>query len=1228
MFAGSSIFAYLYNFECDAMIREILKNRILVIDGAMGTMIQSYNLGEEDYRGSIFSHQPKQLKGNNDLLSLTQPDIIREIHGKYLRAGADIIETNTFNANAISQLDYGTERHCYDINKASAELAKSACMEYSSTDKPRFVAGAIGPTNQTASMSPNVEDPGYRRFYFDDFVKAYSEQASGLIDGGADLLLIETVFDTLNCKAAIYAIAEIYEKRGIRLPVMISGTIVDQSGRTLSGQTTEAFWISVSHAPELLSIGLNCSLGSPQMRPHLKELSKHASCLTSVYPNAGLPNEFGEYDETPEFMAEEAKKYAEDSLANIIGGCCGTTPDHISAIAEAVKNIHPRVPASKPKNLMLSGLEALNFREDMNFVNIGERTNVAGSAKFRKLIQNNDYQSAMDVARQQVENGAQIIDVNTDDAMIDSKEATAKFMNLVATEPDIARVPVMIDSSDFEVIESGLKCLQGKGIVNSISLKEGQQDFLNKAMQIKKYGASVIVMAFDEKGQAVTYERKIEICKRAFYLLTEKAGYEPQNIIFDPNILTIATGIEEHANYAIDYIKAVKWIKENLKGSLTSGGISNISFSFRGNNVIRKAMHSVFLYHAVNSGLDMGIVNAGQLDVYEDIDLKLRNLIEDILFNKRADATERLLDFAKHVKNDKTEQKVKLWRNEDVRKRLEYALIHGIDEFVIEDTEQARSEFSQAMDIIEGPLMNAMDYVGKLFGEGKMFLPQVVKSARVMKKAVGYLIPYIEEELKSAKKKNAGKVLLATVKGDVHDIGKNIVGVVLACNNYEIVDLGVMVPLEKILEEAKNNDVDMIGLSGLITPSLEEMRQVAIEMQRREMNIPLLIGGATTSKIHTAVKLDTEYQGAVIHVLDAGKSVSVANQLQNNATIKEYISNIKIEYKNIRENYLKRKTETKLTSISEARDNKFIIDLENIPHKPKKPGVTVLMDYDIRKISKYINWTEFFLAWEIKGRYPKVFDHPDKGRQARKLYKEANELLDDIVNNKSLKANAIFGLLPAFSSGDDVNIIFEEKQILYPMLRQQVNPSNKYLSLADFIAEKNSGKEDYIGLFALTAGIGAEDLSNKFKNDGDDYRAIMVKIIADRLAEAFAEHLHELIRREYWGYSKDEKLDFEDILSEKYKGIRPAVGYPSLPDHYLNKILFDTLEVNENIGVSLTESYMMKPAASVSGLIFANAEAKYFPVGKIDTTQLKDYAGRLNQSVDKVSKRLSQNIID
>ncbi|WP_337867111.1 methionine synthase [Ignavibacterium sp.] len=1400
--------------------RKILSERILVLDGAMGTMIQRHRLTEEQYRGERFKNHPYDLKGNNDILCITQPEIIKGIHRSYFDAGADIVETNTFNGTPISQADYHTQEFVYEINYESARIAKEVSEEFNKLqkDKPRFVAGALGPTNKTLSISPNVNDPGYRAVTFDEMVDAYYQQTKGLVEGGVDILLIETIFDTLNAKAAIVAIQNYLEEHNIDIPLMISGTIVDMSGRTLSGQTVEAFYISISHAKNLVSVGLNCALGAKQMRPFVEDLSNISDKFISVYPNAGLPNEMGGYDETPNSMASVLEDFLASGFVNIVGGCCGTTPDHIKAIAERVKHHKPRIPKQQEPYLRLSGLEPVVLRPDSNFMNIGERTNVAGSKKFARLIKEEKYDEALSVARDQVEGGAQVLDVNMDEGMLDSEKAMAKFLNLLEAEPDIAKLPIMIDSSKWSVIEAGLKCLQGKGIVNSISLKEGEEVFKQHAKKVLSYGAAVIVMAFDEKGQADTFERRIEICKRAYDILTKEVGFPPQDIIFDPNILAIATGMSEHNNYAVDFIEATKWIKQNLPLAKVSGGVSNLSFSFRGNDVVREAMHSAFLYHAIKAGLDMGIVNAGQLVVYEEIPKDLLELVEDVILNRRPDATERLIEFAEQIKKqEKTqvdEKKVE-WRNLSVEERLKHALIKGITDFIDVDIEEALKKYSNPLDIIEGPLMAGMNVVGDLFGAGKMFLPQVVKSARVMKKAVAILEPKIKahpptpsfkdeslipspspkekgveassstllqgrresdkydwmtadpkvyELLKEFVKQNRsnlttaeekmweilrdrrlenykfrrqhiigkyiadfvcipkklvieidglihqlpvnkesdeirtqwlesigfrvirftneqvlnntenvlqkilntlkalsfgeglgeasfgeglsktplgtdlggagkpGRILLATVKGDVHDIGKNIVGVVLGCNSYDVIDLGVMVHAEKIIQTAIDEKVDVVGLSGLITPSLDEMVHVGKEMQRRGLKIPLLIGGATTSRIHTAVKIDPNYDGAVIHVLDASRSVPVVSGLlnPNEEERNKHIQSHKDEYKNLREDYLKKKSEKNLVTIEKARENKFKIDWTKTQiKKPNQLGIISLKDYSLSTLRNYIDWTPFFQTWEMKGKYPAIFQDEKVGSEAKKLFDDANKLLDKVISKKLLTANAVFGIFPANAVGDDIEIYSDEsrKGVLAVLhtLRQQMQKTDGQpnIALADFIAPKETRINDYIGAFALTAGIGIEKLVEQFEKNHDDYNSIMIKAIADRLAEAFAEHLHEQVRKKYWGYSPDENFSNEELIKEKFIGIRPAPGYPAQPDHTEKPIIFELLKVWEIAGIKLTESLAMYPAASVSGLYFANPEAKYFNVGKIDKDQVIDYHRRKGMSIEEIERWLS-----
>lgn len=1219
-------------------LKTLLNDRILVLDGAMGTMIQSYKLDETDYKGERFKDVAEDLKGNNDLLSITQPEIIQEIHAAFLEAGSDIIETNTFNSTSISQADYNLQDLAYELNKAASENARKVADQFTqkNPDKPRLVAGAIGPTNKTLSLSPDVEDPGYRAITFDQLKESYSEQIRGLTDGGVDMLLVETIFDTLNAKAAIYAIHKHAEETGQQLPVMISGTIVDQSGRTLSGQTTEAFWISLSHTKNLLSIGLNCSLGSKQMRPYIEELSNHATCFTSLYPNAGLPDEMGEYNETPEFMAGQFSEYAEAGFVNIVGGCCGTTPKHIKAIAEAAKVASPRnIPEPEPY-LRLSGLEPLVVRPETNFVNIGERTNVMGSRAFRRLITEENYEEALSVGRQQVENGAQIVDVNMDEGMLDSEEVMSDFLQLLAAEPDISRVPIMIDSSKWSVLKAGLKTMQGKCVVNSISMKEGEEVFKEQAREILDFGAAVIVMAFDEKGQADNYERRTEICERAYRILTKEVGFKPQDIILDPNILTVATGIAEHNNYAVDFFKATKWIKKNLPQAKVSGGLSNVSFSFRGNNTVREAMHAAFLYHAIKAGMDMAIVNAGQLEVYEEIPDELLELVEDVLLNRRDDATERLVDYAEKVKDDGTavEKKTQEWRNKPVEERIKHAMVKGIVEHIVDDVEEARQKFDQPIEVIEGPMMSGMDVVGDLFGSGKMFLPQVVKSARVMKKGVAHLIPFIEEEKeKNQNSQPKAKVLLATVKGDVHDIGKNIVAVVLRCNNFDVIDLGVMVPAQKILEESRKHNVDIIGLSGLITPSLDEMVHVAKELKREKFTQPLMIGGATTSRMHTAVKIEQQYDQPVVHVLDASRSVSVTGNLVSKTLRDEFVKKKRQEYLKLRDQHESRSRKKNYLSIEDARANKTKIDWnETSVKKPAHIGRQVFEDYPLDELRTYIDWGPFFIAWQMKGKFPDVLEDKKYGEEARKLYDDANELLDHIIKQKLIKANAIIGIYPANAVGDDIEVYTDEnrKEVLttFHTLRQQSQKRkgqpNK--ALADFVATKESGIADYIGGFAVTTGIGVPELVKEFEDDHDDYNAILTKALADRLAEAMAELMHEKIRKQYWGYAPDEGFSNNDLIREKYTGIRPAPGYPAQPDHTEKPILFDLMNVQEATGIELTENLAMMPAASVSGLYFTHPKSDYFNVGEISKDQVEDYAKRKGMSVEEVERWLGSNL--
>jgi len=1216
------------NFE---ILSKLLSERILLLDGSMGVFIQRYKLSEEQFRGNRFKDHPADLKGNNDILVLTQPEIIKGIHRSYLEAGADIIETNTFNGTSISQSDYKTENFVYEINFEAAKIAKEVVNEYSKKNKPRFVAGALGPTNKTLSISPDVNDPGFRSITFDKMASSFKEQARGLIDGGADVLLVETMIDTLNAKAALYGIMELCEETGNKIPIMVSGSIIDLSGRTLSGQNTEAFWNSISHTKNLLSVGLNCSLGPKQMRPFISELSRIANIFISLYPNAGLPNEFGGYDESPEAMSKILDEYASEGFLNIVGGCCGTTPEHIKAFAEIAKKYPPRKIPEVKKYLRLSGLEPLTLRPDTNFVNIGERTNVTGSRKFARFIKENKYEEALSVAKEQVENGAQILDINMDEGLINSEEAMTKYLKLLAVEPDIARVPIMLDSSKWSVIEAGLKCLQGKGIVNSISMKEGEEIFKEHARKILRYGAAVVVMAFDEQGQADTLERKISICKRAYKILTGEVGFPPQDIILDPNIFAVATGIEGHNKYALNYIEAVRWIKKNLPYSKVSGGVSNVSFSFRGNDLVREAMHSAFLYHAIEAGMDMGIVNAGQLTVYEEIPKNFLERVEDVLLNRKPDATERLVEFANTLSQEvKSEKQEDEWRKGSVEDRLKHALVKGIVDYIDLDIEEARQKYSKPLDVIEGPLMSAMNVVGDLFGSGKMFLPQVVKSARVMKKAVAYLIPFIEvEKEQSGMTKAKGKILLATVKGDVHDIGKNIVGVVLGCNNYDIIDLGVMVPTDKILSAAVENNADVIGLSGLITPSLDEMVHIAKEMKRMKINLPLLIGGATTSRLHTAVKIAPEFNGTTVHVLDASKSVGVVSSLLNKDIKEIFSKGIKEEYVKLKSEHTRRQTEKDFLTIDQARKNKLKLDWSS--HKIKKPnklGVTVLKNFSLEEIRRYIDWTPFFTTWELKGKYPEIFENSNYGKEAKRIFDDANKLLDKIIQNKFLIANGVCGLFAANSLDDDIEIYTDENRTgifeTLSTIRQETVKSKGIpnLALSDYIAPKETGMNDYIGMFAVTTGIGIEKLVAQFEKEHDDYNSIMTKAIADRLAEAFAELLHEKIRKDFWGYAENEKLSYKDLLNEKYTGIRPAPGYPAQPDHTEKLKIWKLLNAEENTSIKLTESLAMFPAASVCGLYFSHPEAKYFTVGKIGKDQVEDYRKRKGLSLKEAEKWL------
>jgi 5-methyltetrahydrofolate--homocysteine methyltransferase len=1270
------------------------QRRILILDGAMGSMLQRYTLEESDFRGERFAHFAHELKGNNDLLALTQPKIVQAVHQAYLDAGADLIETNSFNATRVSQADYHLEAATYDLNVAAAKLVRELCDRQSdrTPEQPRYCVGVLGPTSRTLSISPDVNNPGFRAISFDELAEAYRESTEGLIDGGAQIIMVETIFDTLNAKAALYAIDQVYARRGYRLPVMISGTITDRSGRTLSGQTAEAFAYSVVHARPF-SIGLNCALGARDLRPYVEDLARSIDALISAHPNAGLPNAFGEYDESPEDMSGTLGEFAESGLINIVGGCCGTTPEHIRAIAAKVAAMTPREPSRPAAHTRLAGLEPLVITPELNFVNVGERTNVTGSAQFKKLIKDDRYDQAVEVARQQVQNGAQIIDVNMDEGLLDSEAAMTRFLNLIAAEPDIARVPLMIDSSKWSVIEAGLKCVQGKAIVNSISLKEGEEAFLSHARKVQEYGAAVVVMAFDEQGQADTVERKVSICKRAYHLLTDKVGMAPEDIIFDPNIFAIATGIDEHNDYAVAFIEACRQIKQQMPGVHISGGVSNVSFAMRGNNPVREAIHSVFLYHAIRAGMDMGIVNAGALAIYDDLPEELRERVEDVVLNRRADATERLLEIASKYAGTRdpgpgTRESAE-WRGWEVEKRLEHALVHGIDEFVEIDTEAARQRADKPLEVIEGPLMAGMNVVGDLFGAGKMFLPQVVKSARVMKKAVAYLIPYIEEEKRRSGDvaKNNGKILLATVKGDVHDIGKNIVGVVLACNNFEVIDLGVMVPTQKILDTARAVGADIIGLSGLITPSLDEMHHVAREMKRQGMSQPLLIGGATTSRAHTALKIEPHYDQPVVWVKDASRAVGVAQNLVSVLERERFVAEIKAEYADVRERHKDRGPGKRLVSLAQARGNHFDGDWASYqPPVPKKLGLTVFDDYPLEELRELIDWTPFFSTWELAGRYPAILDDAVVGAEARKLLVDANAMLDRIIAERWLTARGVIGLWPANSVGEEVEVYggeasglgtrdsegagtrdsglgtrnhvgtsaygrqptpvagasiagdsrsgpsSPESRVSSPgllaslsFLRQQADkpPGRPNLCLADFIAPKSSGKTDYIGAFAVTAGIGIEQHVAAFEAAHDDYSAILLKALADRLAEAFAERMHQRVRREFWGYAPGEELGNDALIDERYRGIRPAPGYPACPDHTEKRVIFDLLDAEANAGIELTESFAMYPASAVSGLYFAHPDSQYFVVGRISKEQVEDYAHRRGQSLHEAERWLA-----
>lgn len=1219
-----------------AQLKSLLNERVLVLDGAMGTMIQGLELTEEEFRGKRFADYHMDIKGNNDILVITQPQIIRDIHLQFLRNGVDIVETNSFNGTTIAQADYDMQEYVSELNLAAAKVAREACDIAEQEDgKPRFVAGVLGPTNRTASISPDVNDPGFRNTSFDELVTAYKQATHALLEGGADTILIETIFDTLNAKAAIFAVKEVEDEIGYEIPIQLSGTITDASGRTLSGQTTEAFYNAVAHA-EPLSVGLNCALGPEELRPYVEELSRVCETYVSIHPNAGLPNEFGEYDETPEQMAAEIAVWAEKGWINIIGGCCGTTPDHVAAMAEAALK-HPRrqLPNINPA-CRLSGLEPLNIDEDSLFVNVGERNNVTGSAKFKRLIIEENYDEAIEIAVKQVEDGAQIIDVNMDEGMLDAKACMTRFLNLLASEPEASRVPIMIDSSKWEVIEAGLKCIQGKGVVNSISLKEGEEAFIKHAKLVKKYGAAAIVMAFDEVGQADTLERKIEICERSYKVLTEKVGFLPQDIIFDPNIFAVATGIEEHNNYGLDFINAVTWIKANLPYAKISGGVSNVSFSFRGNNPVREAIHSVFLYYAIKEGMDMGIVNAGQMAIYDDLPEKLRVAVEDVILNKDPEAGERLLEVAEEFRGDgSAASKVAdlSWRENSIEKRLEYALVKGITDFIDEDTEEARQKLGAPINVIEGPLMDGMNVVGDLFGSGKMFLPQVVKSARVMKRAVAYLDPFLEAEKSEGQVQ--GKIVMATVKGDVHDIGKNIVGVVLQCNNFEVIDLGVMVPAEKILDTAIEQGANVIGLSGLITPSLEEMVNVAKLMKERDMNLPLLIGGATTSKAHTAVKIEPQYDHPVVYVKDASRAVGVAQSLISHDLKADFAAKIRAEYEQVREERKARAKQVKRIPINKARENPSLTAdawADYTPVKPKFLGVKVLEDYPLEKLVERFDWSPFFQSWELHGLYPRILDDKVVGEEAKKLFADAQAMLQKILDEKWLTARAVYGFFPANRVGDDIELYSDESrsEVAHKLhhLRQQAEKKRGGANncLSDFVAPKETGIEDYVGLFAVTAGIGIDEHVERFEKAHDDYNAIMLKALADRFAEAFAEKLHEIVRKEDWGYASDENLDNDDLIRERYQGIRPAAGYPACPDHTEKGTIWEILQPDSKIGLEITESFAMTPTAAVSGTYFAHPESSYFGVGSLGRDQVEDYAQRKGWSIEKAETWLAPNL--
>jgi 5-methyltetrahydrofolate--homocysteine methyltransferase len=1220
-----------------ALLKDLISRRILLLDGAMGTMIQTHGLSEAEFRGERYRDHPVPLQGNNDILSLTRPDVIGEIHRAYLEAGADIVQTNTFSSTRVAMADYGVEEDVYDINRAAAQVARAAADECTAKDpsRPRFVAGSIGPTNRTASLSPKVGDPGFRNVTFDQLATGYAEQARGLLDGGVDILLVETVFDTLNCKAALFAITGLLEERGLDTPVMVSGTITDASGRTLTGQTPEAFYNSVRHA-DLFAIGLNCALGPGALRPHLEEVAQVAELPVSCHPNAGLPNEFGGYDLSPADMAATLRDFAQAGFLNVVGGCCGTTPDHVRAIAEVVEGLAPRSVPDRPVRTRLSGLEPLEIGPGSLFVNVGERTNISGSRRFARLIRDGEHETALEVAREQVEGGAQIIDVNMDEGLLDSVEAMSRFLNLVASEPAITRVPIMIDSSDWAVLEAGLKCVQGKGVVNSISLKDGEDAFRQQARLVRRYGAAVVVMAFDEQGQADTYERKIEICARAYRILTEDVGFPAEDVILDPNIFAVATGIEEHNTYGVAFIEATRTIKDTLPHALVSGGVSNISFSFRGSPRVREAMHAAFLYHAIRAGMDMGIVNAGAVEVYDDIDPELREAVEDVLFNRRPDATERLTALAEAHRGAERRREVDMaWRDHPVGSRLEHALVHGVVDFIDEDVEEARRAAERSLDVIEGPLMDGMNTVGELFGSGRMFLPQVVKSARVMKRAVAYLVPYLEaEKAEGEESRAAGTIVMATVKGDVHDIGKNIVGVVLQCNNYRVVDLGVMVPAERILEVAREEAADVVGLSGLITPSLDQMVHVAAEMRRLDFEVPLLVGGATTSATHTAVKIAPEYPGPVVHVLDASRSVGVVSQLLDPGRRTDFAARVRADYEETRVSYARRKAGRHLLPIDEARDRRFSQDWSTYaPPAPASPGTEVFTDYPVDELRAFIDWTPFFQAWDLPGAYPALLEDDAVGEQARALHADALALLERIASERLLGARGVVGLFRANTIGhDDVEVYGDAEHgsllATFRGLRQQFQKSDgrPNLCLADFVAPRESGVEDFVGAFAVTAGIGLDELCADFESRHDDYQSILAKALADRLAEAFAERLHQRVRTELWGYAPDEALDNRGLIAERYRGIRPAPGYPACPDHSEKSSLFEVLDAPARIGVRLTESCAMLPGASVSGWYFSHPEAHYFGVGRIDRDQVSDYARRKGMSVTEVERWLSPNL--